>query len=228
MKLFYDGCNLTTFASYPNVIGFTTNTSIMKQSKQFSYKTFYDEHRELIADRPISFQIFSDEPSVILEQAKQIHSLGKSIYVKIPVMNSKGEYLLDTISQLLKDNIYVNITAVCTKEQINRIVEMLSTCPKTPTIVSVFSGRISDTGTDPREMISYAVQSVSSMSWVEILWAGVRDNLAFDYASKIGCHIITVPDAVLSRAHRIGQPLDGLTTEVVTSFLKDGKELSIF
>ena len=228
VKVFYDGCGISTYASYPNVVGFTTNTTIMRQAKQFNYKTFYEAHKDLIDGRPISFQIFSDEPEVIVQQARLINELGTNIYVKVPVITSQGESLLPTIKSLLQEGIQVNITAVFTYLQIDDISTMLSSCTSTTkAIISVFGGRISDTGIEPRNIIRHAVQSVRDLTWVEILWAGVKDNLVIQYANEIGCHIVTVPDAIISRLNRIGQPLDTLSQDTVASFLKDGVELSI-
>jgi transaldolase len=227
MKIFYDGCSISTYASNPNVVGFTTNTSIMKSSNQLNYRQFYESHKERINGRPISFQIFSDDKDVIRQQARDIHSLGPSIYVKIPIVTSTGESLLPLIYDLRNEGMMVNITAVCTKQQLDDIRLCLSSDCNVPTIVSVFAGRISDTGVNPKEMVAYAVEVHKDLPHVEILWAGVRDNLVFDIAKEIGCHIVTIPDAVISRMHRLGSSFDGLSTEVVGSFLKDGQVLSI-
>lgn len=219
-KIFYDGCDLTKFASYPNVVGFTTNTTIMRQSNQLNYKKFYDQNAELIAGRPISFQVFSDDANVVLEQARAIHSLGRNIYVKVPVINSQGVSMLDSVKTLLNEGIMVNVTAIFTTEQLNLVRDcVLET--QTPTIVSVFGGRISDTGVNPKEIISYAVQIFRSNPKVEILWAGCKDNLVLQNARSVGCQIVTLPDAILSRINRIGQPLDNLSQDTVKSFLKD-------
>lgn len=219
-KIFYDGCELKKFASYPNVVGFTTNTTIMRQSNQLNYKKFYDENKELIANRPISFQIFTDYSNVALEQARKIHSLGQNIYVKVPVINSQGTSMLDTVKTLLNEGIMVNITAIFTKQQLNEVRDcVLDT--QTPTIVSVFGGRISDTGVNPKEIIAYAVQIFQSNSNIEVLWAGCKDNLVLQNAKSIGCQIVTLPDAILSRINRLGQPLDNLSQDTVKSFLKD-------
>jgi transaldolase len=223
-KIFYDGCDIKKFATYPNVVGFTTNTTIMRQSNQLNYKTFYDAHQELIGERPISFQIFSDDPDVVKTQARQISSMGSNIYVKIPVINSKGESLLTTISDLLHENIKVNITAVFTQTQLDSIHDTLRLCQcgkNTACIVSVFGGRISDTGVVPKDIIQYAVTLFKALNWVEILWAGVKDNLILQQADDVSCHIVTLPDAIMSRINRIGQSLDNLSQDTVASFLKD-------
>jgi transaldolase len=222
-KVFYDGASLTTYANYPDVVGFTTNTTILRQAGVTNYKNFYDSNAALINDRPISFQIFSDSSSVILEQARQIHMLGKNIYVKVPLINSQGDSLLSTIQTLLQEGIRVNVTALFTNEQLIELQKgVLDT--KTPCIVSVFGGRISDTGVNPKEIIGNAVQLFSSNPHIEILWAGCKDNLVIQNARDVGCHIVTLPDAIISRINRLGKPLDTLSQETVKSFLKDGLE----
>jgi transaldolase len=226
-KLFYDGTLFEKFGK-DNVVGFTTNTSICRQGGITSYSSFYNQHKSLINNRPISFQIFSDDPIVVAEQAKQIVSIGPNIYAKVPIINSKGESLLPTIMELLNQGVWVNITAIFTMEQINAISEAIhNSTHTTPTIVSVFAGRISDTGIEPKSFMSHAVNQFKDRSEVEILWAGVKDNLVMQQAKEIGCHIVTCPDAIMTRLPRIGQKLDNLSQESVVLFLKDAVESGI-
>jgi transaldolase len=222
-KIFYDGCDISKFGSYPNVVGFTTNTTIMRQSQQLNYKTFYEANKSLIDNRPISFQLFTDDPVVALEQARQIAGLGSNIYVKVPIMNSRGESFLSVAKQLLEEGIRVNVTAIFTKDQLSSVAAALSET-KTPTIVSVFGGRISDTGVNPKEIVGFAVELFRENPTVEILWAGCKDNLVLQNARDVGCQIVTLPDAILSRINRLGQPLENLSQETVKSFLKDAVE----
>lgn len=222
-KIFYDGCDLAKFASYPNVVGFTTNTTIMRQSGKLNYKQFYEENKALIAGRAISFQVFSDDPFVVLEQARKIHMLGENIYVKVPVINSRGESLLDVAKQLLDEGIQVNVTAIFTEHQVLEVSRAILNTP-TPAIVSVFGGRISDTGVNPKEIVGFAVERVKSNPKIEVLWAGCKDNLVIQNATDVGCQIVTLPDAILSRINRLGQPLDTLSQDTVKSFLKDAVE----
>jgi len=225
-KIFYDGCDIAKFGALPNVVGFTTNTTIMRQSNQLNYKNFYETNRDLIGGRPISFQIFSDEPATVVEQARLISSLGPSIYVKVPVINSRGESLIDTAVSLLTEGIRVNITAVFTRDQIDLIKsKILAT--STPSIVSVFAGRISDTGVNPKEIIQYATAAFTSNKNIEVLWAGCKDNLVLQNADDVDCHIVTLPDAIMSRINRIGQPLSNLSVDTVASFLKDAREAGL-
>lgn len=225
-KIFYDGCNLKQFANYSNVVGFTTNTTIMRQSNQLNYKNFYNENKDLIAGRPISFQVFSDVPEVIMQQAKQIHMLGSNIFVKVPVINTQGLVLLDCVTQLQKEGIQINITAIFTKQQLDQVQEAIINT-SVPTIVSVFGGRISDTGVNPKDIIAYAVHLFKSNPLIEVLWAGCKDNLVVQNANDVGCHIITLPDAIISRINRLGQSLDNLSQDTVKSFLKDAIEANL-
>ncbi len=222
-KVFYDGCDLKKFAGYPNVVGFTTNTTIMRQSNETNYNNFYQANRELIQGRAISFQIFTDEATEAVEQARKISVLGPNIYVKVPVINSRGETFLPIIKSLLDEGIRVNVTAIFTKDQLDQVrSSILET--QTPAIVSVFGGRISDTGVNPKDIITYAVNLFASNPNIEILWAGCKDNLVIQNAKDAGCHIVTLPDAIMSRINRLGQPLDTLSQETVKSFLKDAVE----
>ena len=222
-KIFYDGCELSKFANYPNVVGFTTNTTIMRQSGKLNYKQFYEENKQLIAGRPISFQIFSDDPATILQQARTIHSLGENIYVKVPVINSEGVSLLHVVKQLLSEGIQVNVTAIFTEQQLLDVSRAILDT-KTPAIVSVFGGRISDTGVNPKDIIAFAVEQCKGNENIEVLWAGCKDNLVLQNARDVGCHIVTLPDAIMSRINRIGQPLGNLSQDTVKSFLKDAVE----
>ena len=220
-KIFYDGADIAKFAGYDGVVGFTTNTSIMRQAGQLNYTAFYEKHRDLIAGRPISFQIFSDDAEVIAVQARAISAIGPNIYVKVPVINSRGESLLPVIVLLLTEGVRVNITAVFTEEQIASIAASPVAKSETPAIVSVFAGRISDTGVNPKGLIATAVHSFAENANIEVLWAGCKDNLVLQNCRDVGCHIATLPDAIMQRINRIGQPLTSLSQDTVASFLKD-------
>ncbi len=223
-KIFYDGAEVAKFASYDGVVGFTTNTTIMRQGGKLNYTKFYEEHKEQIAGRPISFQIFADSSAEIEEQARKISAIGPNVYVKVPIINSRSELLLPVIEKLLADGIKVNITAIFTEQQIYEIAQSKVAKSQTPVIVSVFAGRISDTGVNPKGMIEYAVKLFRDNNNIEILWAGCKDNLVIQNAKDVGCQIVTLPDAIMTRINRIGQPLDSLSQDTVKSFLKDGVE----
>jgi transaldolase len=220
VKLFYDGCDIQKYGAYPNIAGFTTNPTIMKQAAINNYRKFYNDNVNAIGGRPISMQVFSDNPSIILEQAKQIYSIGSNVIVKIPVVTSNGESNLNVIQEVLNNKIPINITAVFTEDQINEIASYIMNT-STPVIVSIFAGRISDTGKNPKEIVKIAVDTFKSNSNIEILWAGVKDNLVINNSDEIGCHIATLPDTILSRINRLGQPLQNLSKDTVKSFLQD-------
>lgn len=225
VKVFYEGCDIAKYGSSPLVVGFTTNTTLMCQSNQLCYQTFYEANKDMIQGRPISFQIFSDYVTTIEDQAYQIHSLGDSVYVTIPIINSRGESLLPVITKLSEQGIRVNITAVFTVPQLTQIREALRSSPSTtPIVVSVFGGLISDTGVVPQNMIQHAVHEFSRLKHVEVMWVGVKDNLILDLANEVNCHIVTLPDSIMGRINRIGQSLDNLSKETVASFLKDAVE----
>lgn len=223
VKLFYDGCDIKQFGTYPNILGFTTNPTIMKQSGQSNYAAFYEANKEYINGRPISMQVFSDDPNEIFDQAEKISSIGANIIVKIPVVTSKGESNLPVIRRILEKSIPVNITAIFAKIQIDQIYMKLANI-STNFIVSIFAGRISDTGVDPKDIIKYAVDTFAAYSNVQVLWAGVKDNLIIKNADDIGCHIATLPDSILLRINRLGQSLENLSRDTVFSFNKDASD----
>jgi len=222
-KIFYDGCTMS-YATNPSVVGFTTNTTIMRQAGQKNYTVFYQTHKDIINNRPISFQCFEETHDNIMNQSRLISAIGPNVYVKVPVQNSNGESLVSTVVALLQEGVKVNITAVFTTQQLDEISNTVPTDCTTPCIVSVFGGRISDTGVFPITTIKYAVDVMRSHPTVEILWAGCKDNLCLQQADQVGCHIVTLPDAIISRIQRIGQSLDQLTQDTVRSFRKDAIE----
>jgi transaldolase len=220
-KIFYDGADIAKFGGQAGVVGFTTNTSIMRQAGQLNYTAFYRANDAVIAGRPISFQVFADEAAEVEVQARAISAIGPNIYVKVPIINSRGDYLLPVIEKLLADGIKVNITAIFTGAQIEAIAQSSVANTTTPTIVSVFAGRISDTGVNPKCLIADAVAVFRGNAAIEILWAGCKDNLVLQNCRDVGCQIATLPDAIMQRINRIGQPLTSLSQDTVTSFLKD-------
>jgi len=224
VKIFYDGDNIKKYCNHPQVVGFTMNSTFIKQSGAKSWKEFYLANEAHINGRPISLQVTNDDD--IETQAITLHSFGPSIYVKVPVLNSKGESNLAVINRLLENGIKVNITCVYTEKQVEEIFSNLQ-LHSTPAIVSIFSGGISDTGKDPVPTVALAVTLAKSYSNVEILWAGVKDNLSFFKCVETGCHIITVPDSVMDRMNRIGLNLHQMSIDKVKLFNTDAKDVSI-
>lgn len=224
IKIFYDGCNIRKYHNNPHVVGFTMNSTYIRDSKFPSYREFYQEYAENINHRPISLQITNDDD--IEEQAISLASFDENVYVKIPVINSCNESNLDIIRRLLEQNIKVNITCVFTKSHIDTIYAEL--CRQTtPFIVSVFAGSIADTGVEPYDTVKHAVDTFALMANVEILWAGVKEIMAIKYAIDYKCHIITVPDAVFDRFSRIGLNLEEMACNKVKSFNKEAENIRI-
>jgi transaldolase len=222
-KIYYDGFDFEKYGTLECVSGYTTNTTIMRQGNKLNYKKFYEDNKSTINGKPISFQVFSDDNNTIIKQAREINSIGPNIYVKVPCVNSKNESLMDTIVLLLNENIKINITVVIMHQQLDSIYSYIKDI-QTPTIVSVFGGRISDSGFNPKETIQYATNLFRENKNIEVLWAGCKDNLVIQNAKDTNCHIVTLPDAIISRINRLELPLEGLSQDIAKAFLKDGIE----
>ena len=225
-RIFYDGTDLAKYGTHPGVVGFTTNTSFIKAAGVCNYRSFLDTHKEVVAGRPISLQVFADDGETIYAQAKAIAALGHNVYAKVPVQTSSGVSNADIIARLLQEGVKVNITAVFTPDQVNAIVPALRSST-TPAVVSVFAGRISDTGVDPLAAVKYAVDAVRDLLHAEVLWAGCKDNASIVRAEEIGCHIVTVPDTILTRMGRIGGSIDAMALDTVRMFYEDGVNAGI-
>ena len=224
VKIFYDGDTILKYYNHPRVVGFTMNSTFIKQSGAKSWKEFYEANKYRVGDRPISLQVTND--TEIEEQAYHLHAFGTNVYVKVPLLNSKGESNLPVINRLLQNGVKVNITCVFTEEQVKEVFSNLQ-LHSTPAIVSIFSGGISDSGKDPVPTVALAATLAKQYSNVEILWAGVKDNLAFQKCVETGCHIITVPDSVMDRMNRIGLDLHQMSIDKVKLFNNDAKDVSI-
>ena len=220
IKLFYDGTNLSKYCAMPFICGITTNTSFMKQSGDTNYPLFYQANENHIRGMPISFQIFEEDGEVAYKQAVKISQYGPNTYVKVPVINTDGKYNWSLIECLLKDGIKVNITAVYTLEQVSFLKSFI-TKYSTPIIVSIFCGRISDTGRDPSVIVKETVDMFAESPNIEVLWAGTKEVLSIQHAINCGCQIITIPDSILDRINRAGKDLTELSRETVISFKKD-------
>jgi transaldolase len=223
IKIFYDGTNIDKYAKLECVVGFTTNTSFMKADGKLNYREFMDTHRVSINERPISLQLFSDDYDEAYEQAKQISSLGTNVYVKVPVINSSGAYNKQLITNILEDNININVTAIFTITQVDALYEFIKdvTTTNSKIVVSIFSGRISDTCVNPASIVSHATSKFSSFTNIEVLWAGCKEVLSIQHAVDCKCHIITIPDSILDRLSRINKDLTEFSLETVRSFKKD-------
>lgn len=224
LKVFYDGDNIQKYSNHSRVVGFTMNSTFIKQSGAKSWKEFYDANTSFIRSRPISLQVTNDDD--IETQAHQLNAFDTNIYVKVPFLNSKGVSNLSIINRLLAQGVKVNITCVYTNEQVQTTFANLDN-KSTPVIVSIFSGGISDAGHDPVPTVSLAVQLAKAFPNAEILWAGVKDNLAFQKCVETGCHIITVPDSVMDRMNRIGLDLHQMSIDKVKLFNADASAILI-
>lgn len=222
IAIFYDGTNIKKYAGLDFVKGFTTNTTFMVQGNQLNYTEFYNTHKDLIGNRPISLQLFSDNCQEMVQQAKQISLLGENVYVKVPIINSLGESNNDIIEWLLFRNFKVNITAIFTEQQLLNLYDVL--CNKENVVISIFAGRISDTGKNPFEIVQFACKLYPK---AQVLWAGCKETLSIRHAIDAGCKIITIPDSIMDRLSRINKDLTEFSQETVLSFKKDGEKITI-
>ncbi len=221
-KIFCDSADYVTIKKLNNnslVSGFTTNPSLMKQSGAKNYKNYSLKLLKVCKKKPISLEVFGDTFDQMLRQAMIINSWGKNVYVKIPVVNSKGLYSGKVISVLSKKGIKLNITAVYTVEQVKKILKSVN--KKSKTIISIFSGRMSDVGKDPIPIIKKSVYLAKKMKKVEILWASTREAYNYLQAKDCGCSIITMPPAIIEKISKFGKTYQELTLDTVRKFLKD-------
>tara|TARA_Y100000590_G_scaffold270794_1_gene304090 strand:- start:66 stop:764 length:699 start_codon:yes stop_codon:yes gene_type:complete len=224
-KIFCDSADFATIKKLnknPLVDGFTTNPSLMKLSGAKNYKKYSLKLLKVCKKKPISLEVFGDTYEQMLRQAMIINSWGKNIYVKIPVVNSKGLYSGKVIKTLSEKGIKLNITAVYTVNQVKKILKSLNKNSKT--IISIFSGRMSDVGKDPIPIIKESIRLSKKMSKVEILWASTREAYNYLQAKKCGCHIITMPSAIIEKISKFGKTYQELTIDTVKKFLKDSKD----
>lgn len=223
IKLYADGADIGEMYELYNkkiVSGFTTNPSLMRKSGVKDYKEFAKQVLELIPDMPISFEVFSDDFHEMEKEVREISSWGDNVYVKVPITNTKGTSTLPLIEKLSNDGIKLNVTAILTLGQVRSTVRVTS--DKVPTIISVFAGRIADTGIDPtRIMRMSAVELISTKTKTELLWASTREVLNIIQAQDCGCDIITVTPDILKKLPMLGKDLTQLSLETVQMFHND-------
>jgi len=201
------------------VQGFTTNPTLMRKVGITDYEAFAKEALAATGNMPISFEVFADDFDEMERQAKLIATWGDAVYVKIPITNTKGETAVPLIRRLSEAGVKLNITAILTLQQVRDVIAALD--PNTPAIVSVFAGRIADTGVDPVPLMTEALQICSAKPKAELLWASPRELLNIVQADQIGCHIITVTSDILKKLPMIGKPLDELSLDTVKMFYND-------
>ena len=222
VKLFADGADLSAIrdlASNPLIKGFTTNPTLMRKAHVDDYATFAQELLEVVPDRPISFEVFSDDFPEMEEQALEIASWGPNVYVKIPVTDTLGNFTGSLINRLVEATVQVNVTAVMTTQQVKRIAECLSS--DVPSCISVFAGRVADTGVDPVPVVAEAVRLVESLNRTEIIWASPRELLNVFQAESVGCHIITATTNVLDKLNLVNKDLLEYSLDTVKMFRND-------
>ena len=204
------------------VKGFTTNPSLMRKAGAKDYKLYSKKILKICKNKPVSLEVFADEYLGMKQQALQINTWGKNVYVKIPVKNSKGIFMGKIIKYLNSRNIKLNITAVYTAKQTQKILKVIN--KKTKVIISIFAGRAGDTGKDPVPEFKKSIQLSKKFKNVEILWASVREPYNYLQAKQLGCHIITIPPSTIEKIENFGKSFEQLTKETVKAFLIDSKK----
>jgi transaldolase len=224
-KIFCDIADLSLIKKFNKkkiVKGFTTNPSLMRKAGAQDYKLYSKKILSICKNKPISFEVFADRQKSMIEQGKKISTWGSNVYVKVPVVNSKNKFSGNVIKELNNQNIKLNITAVYTSKQTEKILKVINI--KTKVIISIFVGRAGDAGKDPIPQIVKSLQLAKKFKNVEILWASVREPYNYIQAQQLGCHIITIPPSIIEKIESFGKSFDQLTNETVKAFLIDSKK----
>ena len=224
-KIFCDIADIPSIKKFNNksiVKGFTTNPSLMRKAGAKDYKSYSKQILKVCKKKPISFEVFADDQDSMIEQGRKINSWGKNVYVKVPVVNSKNKFSGNVIKELNNKNIKLNITAVYTAKQTEKILRLIN--KKTKVIISIFAGRAGDTGKDPIPEFTKSIKLAKKFKNVEILWASVREPYNYLQAKQLGCHIITIPPALIEKIEKFGKSFNQLTIETVKAFLVDSKK----
>lgn len=225
VKIFADGADLDAIlelCNNPFISGFTTNPTLMRKSGISDYEKFSRQVLEHVADRPISFEVFSDEFDEMERQARKIASWGKNVYVKIPVTNTRCESSVDLVGRLAAEGVCLNVTALMTLDQVRSI--SLALKDYTSSCISVFAGRVADSGCDPIPLMKEAVQIMQSYKNQELIWASPRELLNIFHADEVGCHIITVTHDILKKLPLVGKDLSEYSLDTVKMFYEDAKK----
>ena len=204
------------------VKGFTTNPSLMRKAGAKDYKSYCKKILKICKKKPISFEVFGDNYTSMMKQALKINTWGKNVYVKVPIINSKNEFTGKVIKELNNKNIKLNITAVYSAKETEKILKKIN--KKTKVIISIFAGRAADTGKDPIPEFKKSISLAKKFKNVEILWASVREPYNYLQAKQLGCHIITVPPSIIEKIEKFGKSVIQLTNETVKTFLTDSKK----
>ena len=204
------------------VKGFTTNPSLMRKAGAKNYKDYSKKILKICNKKPVSLEVFGDRYEEIKKQALQINTWGKNVYVKVPVLNSKGLFMGKIIKELNNRNIKLNITAIYSSKQTEKILKLIN--KKTKVIISIFAGRAGDTGKDPIPEFKKSILMAKKFKNVQILWASVREPYNYTQAKELGCHIITIPPTTIEKIENFGKSFKQLTIETVKNFLDDSKK----
>lgn len=223
VQIYADGADLKGILELyakPYIKGLTTNPTLMKSAGVSNYEAFAKEVLKTVKDKPMSFEVFSDEWPEMRRQALKIRDWQSNVYVKIPICNTKGESALPLIKDLAAEGVKLNVTAILTVKQVEELAKVLQ--PKVPSVVSVFAGRIADTGVDPLPIMKKSRELLQPLPAAELLWASVREIYNIFEADEVGCHIVTVPHSILSKAQQmVGKDLTELSVDTVKMFYKD-------
>ena len=223
VKIFADGADFESIRELnarPLISGLTTNPTLMRRAGVANYEDFARRVLEVVTTKPISFEVFSDESEEMRRQAVKIAAWGSNVYVKVPYCNTRGEPTVDLLRGLSGDGVRLNVTAVLTAGQVADVA--LALAPDVPAIISIFAGRIADTGVDPAPIISGARSAIAHLKRTETLWASVREVLNVFQAAEAGADIVTVPYEILEKARRmVGMDLGELTLDTVRMFHTD-------
>jgi len=223
VKIFGDGADLAgirELSRLPFIKGFTTNPTLMRKAGVPDYEEFAAQVLKLIPDRPVSFEVLADDEETMESQARYIASWSPNVYVKIPVTNTQRDPMYSLVHRLSHDGVQVNVTALLTLEQVRKVTKALG--GGAPSYVSIFAGRIADTGRDPIPVMTEAVSILRENPQSELLWASPRELLNIYHAEQCGCHIITVTNDIMRKLHLIGRDLDDYSLETVKMFYDDG------
>ena len=224
-KIFCDIAELNLIKKFNKkkiVKGFTTNPSLMRKAGAKDYKSYSKKILNICNNKPVSLEVFGDSYKEMRKQALQINTWGKNVYVKIPVINSKGLFTGKIIKELNSQNIKLNITAIYTAKQTKKVLALIN--KKTKVIISIFAGRAGDTGKDPIPEFKKSIVLAKKYKNVEILWASVREPYNYLQAKQLKCHIITVPPIIIEKIEKFGKTYDELTKETVKAFLVDSQK----
>ena len=224
-KIFCDIADTKTIKAYNKkkiVKGFTTNPSLMRKAGAKDYISYAKNILKLCKNKPVSLEVFADNYNDIKKQAIILNNLGKNVYVKVPVINSKGKFMGKVIKELANNKIKLNITAVYNSSQTEKILRSVN--KKTKVIISIFAGRMADTGKDPVPEFKRSIKLSKKFKNVQILWASTREPYNFLQSKQLGCHIITVPPSIIDKIEKFGKSFSNLTLETVKAFLNDAKK----